>query len=117
MGGMEVVGRNDGVLNRGDPKDGSAYPPGGDPHDVSDGQYPWPVCGGVSEGWPKYRCGGGRQKPGPVGGQNPAEGGSGHVGGALTVGDPPHWIEGTWLLWEVCNTKKIESCLIIEILA
>jgi hypothetical protein len=40
MGGMEVVGRNDGVLNRGDPKDGSAYPPGGDPHDVSDGQYP-----------------------------------------------------------------------------
>jgi hypothetical protein len=29
---MEVIGRNDDVLNGGDPKGGSAYPTGGDPH-------------------------------------------------------------------------------------
>jgi hypothetical protein len=35
------------------------------------------------------------QKPRPEGDQNPAEGGGGHVGGALAVGDPPHGIEGS----------------------
>jgi hypothetical protein len=38
--------------------------------------------------------GGGRQKPGPVGGQKPARDDEDHVGGAPTAGDPPHGIEG-----------------------
>jgi hypothetical protein len=38
MGGVEVVGQNGGVLNRGDLKGGGAYPPGGDPHDGNVGQ-------------------------------------------------------------------------------
>jgi hypothetical protein len=33
------------------------------------------------------------------------------VEGARAVGDPPHNIEGDWLLLEACNTKKIESCM------
>jgi hypothetical protein len=40
MGGVEVVGRIRGVLNRADPKGGGTYPPGGDPHGVGVGQYP-----------------------------------------------------------------------------
>jgi hypothetical protein len=39
VGGMEVEGRSSGVLNRGDPKGGGAYPPGGDPHGGG-GAYP-----------------------------------------------------------------------------
>jgi hypothetical protein len=38
------------------------------------------------------------QKPRPVGGQNHAKGGGDHVGGAPATGDPPHCIEGVWLL-------------------
>jgi hypothetical protein len=34
----------------------------------------------------------------PVGGQNPTGGSGNHVGGAPAVGDPPHGIEGAWLL-------------------
>jgi hypothetical protein len=36
MGGVEV-GRC-GILHGGDTKGGGAYPPGGAPHDISDGQ-------------------------------------------------------------------------------
>jgi hypothetical protein len=48
--------------------------------------------------------------------QNPDEGGGGHVGWAPATRGPPHDIEGACLLWEPYNTKKIESCIIIEIL-
>jgi hypothetical protein len=48
----------------------------------------------VPKGWPGYGCGGGRQKPVPDDGQNPAGGGDGHVVGAPAVEDPPHDIEG-----------------------
>jgi hypothetical protein len=41
---------------------------------------------------------GGRQKPGPVGSQKPAEGGDGHVEGPPAVRDPPHDIIGASLL-------------------
>jgi hypothetical protein len=40
VGGVEVIGRSDDVLNGGDPKGGGACPPVGDPHSVSVGQYP-----------------------------------------------------------------------------
>jgi hypothetical protein len=46
VGGVEVVGQSGGVLNEDDPKGGGTYPLGGDPHSVSIGQYPWPICGG-----------------------------------------------------------------------
>jgi hypothetical protein len=39
-------------------------------------------------------CGGGGQKAGPKGSQNPARGGGDHVGGALAAGDHSHCIEG-----------------------
>jgi hypothetical protein len=45
--------------------------------------------GGWPPGCPRYDCMGGRQKPGPQGGQNHAEGGGGHVGGAPGARDPP----------------------------
>jgi hypothetical protein len=32
VGGMDVVGQSSGDLNGGEPKDGSACPPCGDPH-------------------------------------------------------------------------------------
>jgi hypothetical protein len=32
VGGVEVVGQSDDVLNKGDPKDNSTCPPGGDSH-------------------------------------------------------------------------------------
>jgi hypothetical protein len=38
VGGMEVVGRSSGDLNRGELKGGGACPPGGDPHDGGGGQ-------------------------------------------------------------------------------
>jgi hypothetical protein len=38
VGGVEVVGRGSGDLNRGEPKGGGACPPGGDPHGDSSGQ-------------------------------------------------------------------------------
>jgi hypothetical protein len=37
MGGVEVVGRR-GVLHGGDPKGGGAYPQGGAPHAIGNGQ-------------------------------------------------------------------------------
>jgi hypothetical protein len=36
VGGMEVLGRSGVVFNRGDPKGGGAYPPGGNPYGGSD---------------------------------------------------------------------------------
>jgi hypothetical protein len=38
MGGVKVVGRSSGDLNRGEPKGGGACLPGGDPHGGSGGQ-------------------------------------------------------------------------------
>jgi hypothetical protein len=48
----------------------------------------------MSEGWPRYSRGGGRQKPGPVGGQNPVEGGGSHVGCASDAVHHPLGIGG-----------------------
>jgi hypothetical protein len=48
VGGVEVVGRSGGVLNRGDPKGGGACPPGGDPHDGGIGQKPAHLWGRMS---------------------------------------------------------------------
>jgi hypothetical protein len=108
VGDVKVVDRSGGVLNRGDPKGSGAYPPDGDPHGVDDDQYPWLICGwGVPLGWPRYDCGGGHQKPGFEGSQNPAGDGGGHVGGAPAAEDPPtaSRVSG----WEACNTKK-QAC-------
>jgi hypothetical protein len=38
MGGVEVVGRSNGYLNRGESKGRGACPPGGDPHGGGSGQ-------------------------------------------------------------------------------
>jgi hypothetical protein len=51
---MKVVGQNGGVLNRGNPKGSGAFPLGGDPHGVGDGQYPWPRSNVVSS--TSYYC-------------------------------------------------------------
>jgi hypothetical protein len=40
VGGVEVVGRSDGVLNGGDPKGGDACPLGGDLHGVDNAPDP-----------------------------------------------------------------------------
>jgi hypothetical protein len=81
VGGVEVVGRSSDDLNGGEPKGGGAYPPCGDPHGGGGGGWP-PGC-------PGYTCTSRRQKSGPQVGQNPAEDGGGHVGGAPGVRDPP----------------------------
>jgi hypothetical protein len=74
-----------GVIHGGIPQ-GGACPPAGGVHGGG-GQYPWSEGGGgVLEHWPGWSAGGG-------GGQYLAGGGDGgHVGGCLTVRDPPHGI-------------------------
>jgi hypothetical protein len=79
MGGVEVVGRSGIVPNGGDPKGSGACPPGGDPHG---GGGTCPLGGDPHGG----------------GGQNSIGGCGGHVRGAPAVEDPPHCIEGVWLL-------------------
>jgi hypothetical protein len=53
--------------------------------------------GGVLEDRSGYDCGGGCMKPRLCGGQQPVEGGGGHVEGPPAVGDPSHNIIGDWL--------------------
>jgi hypothetical protein len=82
---------HNGDLNGGEPKAGGACPPGGDPHGGGGGGWP-PGCLG-------YGCMGKHQNPGLQGGQNPAKGGGGHVGGASGAGDPPVYSGlSAWLL-------------------
>jgi hypothetical protein len=50
--------------------------------------------GGVLEDRSGYDCGGGCMKPRLCGGQQPVEGGGGHVEGPPAVGDPSHNIIG-----------------------
>jgi hypothetical protein len=46
----------------------------------------------------QYGFGGGHQKPGPKGRQNPTGGGGGHMEGLPAAGDPPHDNMGAWVL-------------------